>query len=67
MPRSGVVLPPQRVETPAGMRELAARARRFARMLAAGDEGAARLREFARELESRAAQIETIEVKRPID
>ena len=50
-------------ETAGGLREMAARARRWAMMLIPGDEGAKRLAEFARELDALADALEVIEVK----
>jgi hypothetical protein len=66
MPRSERTLPPSQVETSAGLRALAARARRLAAFIPR-DEAADRLLEFARELDARAAQLETVEVKSPTD
>jgi hypothetical protein len=58
MPRESRELPPPLAETPAGLREMAARARRLARHVL--DEVTIdKLSEFARELEARAATLET--------
>jgi len=57
MARSGDALPPQEIETFAGLLEKAVRARRFAHLLPAGDEGGIRLLKFARQLETRAAKL----------
>ncbi len=55
MPRGREPAPP-RTEIPAGLREMAARARRLA--LGTDEVTAARLSEFAQELEARAAALE---------
>ncbi len=44
---------------------MASRARLYARDLHPGDEGIARLRQFAEELEARAVALDTVEVKAP--
>jgi hypothetical protein len=64
VPRSGRELPSTQVETPNGLRAMATRARRLAATIP-GDEGAARLLEFARELEARADALDVVEVKPP--
>ena len=64
MPRGGRDLPAQQVETPAGLRAMAARARRLA-MQIPEDKGAVRLLEFATELQARAEDLEIVEVKSP--
>jgi hypothetical protein len=63
MPRS-VELPPTQVETPEGLRRMAQRAHRLAHSIP-GDTAGVRLREFAQELEARAAALEVVEVKPP--
>ena len=65
MPRSGT-LPPAQVETSAGLREIARRARRLARDTL-DYEASVKLSELANELEARAATLEPIEVKAPTD
>ena len=68
MPRGGSQLPATQVETPHGLREMARRARSFAKeILLPNDEGAKRLILFAGELEARATVLETVEVKPPND
>jgi hypothetical protein len=56
MPKGGE-LPPSQAETPAGLREMASTAQRFASQLRYGDPGSVRLLEFAEELEARAAAL----------
>ncbi len=63
MPQSGEV-PPTQVETPAALRDMAARARRLAFSIADSRIERALL-EFADELEARAARLEGPEVRAP--
>jgi hypothetical protein len=65
MPRSGKTMPPTRAETTFDLLEMAERARRLAGMLSWRDDGANRLRQFAGELEARAAQLEPVEINQP--
>ena len=56
MPRGSSDLPPSPRDTPAGLREMAARARRLAKGV--DEQTANKLGEFAQELEARAAALE---------
>jgi hypothetical protein len=62
MPKSGRALPAPSAETPEGLRVMAERAFRLA-MAIPGDTGCQRLLEFAKELETRAAELEAIGAK----
>lgn len=58
--------PPPQVETPAGLREMAERARGLAHAIPV-DVSSERLLEFANELEARASALKAAEAKPPTD